>query len=112
MEANIMIAKVLDAWEAARDRVAKHTAMESEARAAGVPRQSLKSSHLSLRALFKERHGELKEKFCPARAFIDWRLEQVEEGELKTEKLQEVISVLDEDDDTSAGLLDLKKDGT
>ncbi|MCR9077396.1 MAG: hypothetical protein NXI07_15265 [bacterium] len=60
MNTRIMIAKIIDAWEAARDRVAKQTAFESEARAAGLPRQTLKSAHLALRTSFKGRHDEIK----------------------------------------------------
>ena len=41
METKIKIARVLDAWEAARDRVAKQSSLESEARAGGGGEEQL-----------------------------------------------------------------------
>ena len=104
---------LVDAWEAAKGRVAKQAEVEAEARVLGIPKLTLKGTQLQLRKAYVLACGPLPDKFCPSRTYVDWRLEQLEEGELRPERLRQVTTVEDEDDEGGdAGTLDISREGT
>ena len=110
--ARIALAILVDAWEASKNRITKQSELEAEARVLGIPKQSLKGTQLQLRKAYVQAFGPLPDKYCPSRTYVDWRLEQLEEGELRPEKLRQVTTVEDEDNDgEDGGTLDITKEG-
>ena len=110
--ARVTHAALLDVWETARDRVTVQRRVDNEARASGMHKQMHRSSHLALRRKLFSITGDVPDHLLPSRSYIDMRLEQVEEGELRPEKLSEVITVRDEDDEVADQLsLDLQRTG-
>ena len=110
--ARIALAVLVDAWEASKNRITEQSELEAEARDLGIPKQSLKGTQLQLRKAYVQAFGPLPDKYCPSRTYVDWRLEQLEEGELRPEKLRQVTTVEDEDNDgEDGGTLDITKEG-
>ena len=97
VEQKVLIACVVDAWEAARERVKRQADAESLARVEGRPKELLKGTHLSLRRAFFATFEETEEKFMPSRQMMDMRFDQIEEGEVKAEPLCEVVSLSKEE---------------
>ena len=113
MEAKVAIACVIDAWEAAKERVSRQAAAESQARVDGRPKELLRGTHLALRRAFAGIFGETEEKLFPSRQYMDLRLDQIEEGELKAETLSEVTSLAQEEEGADRhDVLDIRKDGS
>ena len=109
--ARIALAILVDAWEASKNRITKQSELEAEARVLGIPNQSLKGTQLQLRKAYVQAFGPLPDKYCPSRTCVDWRLEHLEEGELRPEKLRQVTTVEDEDNDgEDGGTLDIAKE--
>ena len=95
-----MTARLVAAWETAGRRSAKQKEEEAAQRVGDLPRHLPKGKHLELLRAYQSAHKELKDKECPAPSYLEWRFEQVEDGELKAESFSEVISkedAIDED---------------
>ena len=111
-----MTARILAAWDAAGKRSSKLRDEEAAQRAGDLPRHATKSKHLELTRAYKAAHRELREKERPAPAYLDWRFEQVEDGELKAEALSEVINreeAADDDWDGGSSMIPrVNPDGT
>ena len=106
-----MTARVLAAWDSAQKRSSKMREEDAAQRAGDLPRHMPKSKHLELTRAYKSAHRELKDRERPAPAYLDWRYEQVEEGELKAESLSEVIHTEEAKDDEWGGTR-VNPDGT
>ena len=97
-EAKVLIAKTLDAWEAAVKRVRAQAEAESQARIDGRPKELMRGAHLALRRSFENLNGGTEEKYLPSRQLVDQRLDQIEEGEVKAEPLSDVVSLQKEEE--------------
>ena len=64
------------------------------------------------RQAFEKAHHELTSDECPSKAYLESRLQQLSDGEFKTEQLSEVTSHDQEDGDDEMGSLYPTKDGT
>jgi len=110
----VTVAKLAEAWEAARQRAVTTRKMEAEARVTGQTREMLKGTHLALRRACARTHGPVEDRRCPGRAYLEARLEQLDDGELEAELLSKVTTVALEQESvaTSAGAgVDVRKDG-
>ena len=87
-----MMARLLAVWTAAGKRTAKQKEGEAAQRAGDLPRHLPKGKHLEVVRAYAQAHKELKDKECPAPSYLEWRYEQVEDGELKAESLASVIN--------------------
>jgi hypothetical protein len=87
-------AQITTAWEAAGKRIEHKQAEEAEVRASDgpIPRSLQKATYVDLNRAFSKRHRELKDKETPAKAYVELRFEQIEDGELVAETLKDVIS--------------------
>jgi len=110
----ILVAKLSEAWEAARQRATTARKLEAEARVTGQTREMLKGVHLALRRACARSHGTVEDRRCPGRAYLEGRLEQLDDGELEAEPLSKVTTVALEQESvtssTGAGV-DVRKDG-
>ena len=98
------VAKLVASWEASKKRIAKQDDQEADARASGMPRQTLRGKHLEMRAAYTTKYNN-KEKLShgeiPSATYVDSLLDQLEDGELIAEPLTEVTS-LEENRDEQA----------
>jgi len=110
----VSVAKLAEAWEAARQRATTTRKLEAEARVTGQTREMLKGTHLSLRRACARAHGHVEDRRCPGRAYLENRLEQLDDGELEAEPLSKVTTVSLEQESVStsaAAGVDVRKDG-
>ena len=91
--ARVKVATVIDAWDAVSKRVQAWAASEASAKVAGEVKQIPNASFLSLKKSFNMRFKRLEDDTFPAKPYLEWRLDQFEEGELLTEKLIDVITI-------------------
>jgi len=110
----VIVAKLAEAWEAAKQRATTSRKLEAEARVTGQSREMLKGTHLALRRACARVHGHVEDRRCPGRAYLEARLEQLDDGELEAELLTKVTTVAIEQESvsTNAGAgVDVRKDG-
>ena len=87
-----LMARLVVAWETAAKRVEKRCIEEADQRAGDLPRSLPKGSHLDLTRAFTKVHGSITDKLTPAPSYLEAKLEQVEDGELLAERMQDVMS--------------------
>ena len=63
-----------------------------------------RTTHLDLRKSFTTKHKELTKEQTPHPDYLEARLQQLEEGEIRTEKLSEVVSLADDDGSPDCGV--------
>jgi len=110
----VSVAKLAEAWEAARQRATTTRKLEAEARVSGQTREMLKGTHLSLRRACSRAHGVVDDRRCPGRAYLEARLEQLDDGEIEAEPLSKVTTVALEQESvatTAAAGVDVRRDG-
>jgi len=103
LEARVETAKLVEAWDAARQRATTSRKLEAEAKVSGASRELLKGVHLALRRAYVRANGDLDDRKCPGRAYVEARLEQLDDGELEAEPLTKVTTVALELTSTEAG---------
>ena len=106
-----MMAKMVLAWEAAGKRLDKRMNEQAEQRAGDLPRSLPKAVHLQVVRAFTKAHWELPDRMVPAPSYLEAKLEQIEDGELKPESWKEVTTKEDSDD-TASGSIRLMPDGS
>ena len=109
------VAQVLTAWEASTMRLATTQKHEAEARVPGqvMAREIPRGSYMELtRSYDKKINRELKDSEKPAKAYIEARFEQVEEGEFRAELMSDVLSREDEDSEGQAPQVVTTTDGS
>jgi len=110
----VLVAKLAEAWEAARQRATTSRKLEAEARVTGQTREMLKGVHLALRRACARTHGVVEDRRCPGRAYLESRLEQLDDGELEAEPLSKVTTVSLEQESVASATgtgVDVRKDG-
>ena len=114
VEERVEAAKLVEAWDAARQRSETSRKLEAEAKVQGVDREMLKGTHLALRRAHVRVHGPVDDRKCPGRAYLEARLEQLDDGELEAEPLTKVTTVAMELATTAASTdsnLGIRRDG-
>ena len=107
-----IVAKLIVAWAASRQRGQARASADAEAHLAGRPSALSRSKRLELRRAFEQAHDRaLDESSCPAGPYVDLKLLELEEGELRPEPWARVATVAEEVEDTQGGLLQVT-DGT
>jgi hypothetical protein len=86
------VAMVLAAWDSAKDYAAKETAVRVEAHTSRLPRPVSAVEHLAMRESYETRHMKLRDSEVPSKYFLGKKTEDVEENDPKVERLQEVTS--------------------
>ena len=105
------VASVCPAYEAAQIRGTKRKAEDAEQRAHDLPRTLPHQAHVLLLRAFAERHFDLKDDRTPHKDTIDATIAQLEDNNLVPERLMEVISKDDVQDDNWA-TAKVQPDGT
>ena len=99
MPARVQISKLIDLWHAARERNAARNAEATAARVEGRPRELSVHTYVSVRRQYQESHGKFEDVNFPSKEYVQGKIEQLEEGEIKTESLTEVVSVKEAGDE-------------
>jgi len=103
VQGRVETAKLVEAWDTARQRSTTSRKLEAEAKVTGTGRELLKGVHLALRRAHVKAHGEVDDRRCPGRSYIEARLEQLDDGELEAEPLTKVTTVALEQTSTETG---------
>ena len=106
LELRVQVARLLAAWDAARIQVAKEEAAKADARASQVDRPAATMEHIFMRTSFEKIYGKLLSGELPSRQCIGRKVVDVEEDEVKAERLNEVSAVSDVQEDFLITTLD------
>eukprot|EP00972_Heterocapsa_arctica_P016553 2442240-Heterocapsa_arctica.AAC.1 len=87
-----MVARLVTAWEAATKRVEQRHVREAEQRVNDAPRVLPKQQHLELSRAYAAVNRPLKDLEAPAASYVEWRLEQFEDGELPPEMMKHFVT--------------------
>ncbi len=85
-------AMIVSCWEAARDKLKKVSEHAAAAQVDGRPKELLRAVQLDLRKTLVELVGAVSDSDYPSYQYLNHRFEQLEEGELRAETLDEVVS--------------------
>ena len=107
----IALATLVGAWDSANTRGKRRREEEAEQRVGDHPRKLPRTTHLDLRRAFASRHRELRDEETPHTSYLEAKLQEVEEGEFRAERLCDVLSLADDDGSSTTGLT-LAADGT
>ena len=77
MEDTVQVAQLVDVWEAARDRIAKQTALESQTAAEGLPQIMPKGQNISMRRAYESAFVEVDDDEYLANDYLSWHAEQL-----------------------------------
>ena len=86
------VARLIATWEAACSRTSERNRAEAEKRAAGLPLALPGGDHVAIRRGYELLGGRVLDKEYPAEALIERRLQQIEQGDLRTDSLTETAS--------------------
>ena len=92
MRHNAAAARLTLAWEAAVERKDVQKKEDAEARVGGLNKILTKTKHSTMKRAYEEAHAELENPDAPSPAYLEYRLEQIEDGELEAEPLDWVTS--------------------
>ena len=111
----VKVTNVIICFETAKTRVAERNKLEGELMAKHLVKPLTVSEHSAMRTAWERRFWAIDEEWVPARGYLEKRLEEIEQGELKAEPLTSVLTKDMEDPDvlvpvwTSSGALQMKK---
>ena len=109
----VAMAKLCNAWESSCLRGKKRKEEDAEQRVSDLPRRLPRNEHAELRKTFTKRHRETEDRHTPHPEYIERKLQQLEDGDLKAERLTEVVSLADDDGGDQRGLgFETQTDGT
>ena len=91
----LQLSQAVGVWQVSRKRVSERDTASAVAKAHGESREMARSCYLYLLQAFRKEQG--KDEELPSRGIVEGILEQLEEGELHTVQLPEVVSREQED---------------
>lgn len=96
------VASILVIWSGAKKRTEKITEIEGEAQARDLPKVVPQSEYKAMRSAFEKLHWKVDSDKLPSKAYLEKKLELVEQDDLRAELLTEVIA---NHEDTGSGEL-------
>jgi hypothetical protein len=106
MAQRLMIARLLSSWETAKRRMEVRVEQKALSAAQQLPELLSKTEHNSLRRAFEAQHYPLEEKTTPADSYVEYRFDQIEQGEMRAETLQMTTSKSDTAEDPLGATVD------
>lgn len=88
-------AAFIEAWETAVERARREKEDDANLRSARLPRTMPKPDHLALQSAFHKAYFELSEDLTPSHTLVEFRLDMIEQGEVKGETLRAITSLAD-----------------
>jgi len=111
----MQVTNVMVAWDSASKRNEKRAEVEAEQEARHLPKKIQKSEFLNMITAWEAKWWKLEESEKPAKSYLEKRIEDLESGEMRAEKLNTIIHRDQDDDDGlepmwgSDGRLKIKK---
>ena len=99
MQARIQISKLIDVWHASRERNSAKNAEATAARIEGRTRELPAQTFVTARRQYQELHGKFEDENFPSKECIQMKIEQLEDGELRTDSFTELVSVKEAGDE-------------
>ena len=109
VKARVIQAKLIDVWEAAKVRTEEKARTEAEQRASRMPITRPGGDLVALRRGFEDKYGRREDRDFPADSVIERRLQEVEQGDMKAESLQDIVNREEQSEDPIGAVFD--KDG-
>ncbi len=106
-KARIAMGRLVEAWKSIRNRMKAQDDEAAIARAQGRPAPLPETTFTSMRRGWQGIHGDRADNAFPSRYYVNRRLRQIETGELRAEKLVEVVTVVEGGDDEDDRDVDL-----
>ena len=94
-EARANVAKLVSAWNLAKDLAAKEKELFAESKVLGTPRILQHSERQAMLKAVQNAYGNLQDSETPANEYLAVKLEEVENGEPTASPLDEVVSKQD-----------------
>ena len=104
-------ATILSGWDSARLFVARENESKSEAKAMGQPRPTSAVEHVAMRKAYEEEFGKLAVAEVPAKSYLGTKSEDIDDDEPKAERLSEVHSKEDGEEQLLSADVDIKLGG-
>ena len=105
------VAAVLAAWDSSRNMIKKEEDAKVEARLSKIPRPVSAVDHMAMRAAYEALYGKLQGHEVPAKGYIGVKQEDVDDDEPKAERLSEVASKEDGEEQYLTADIDLSAGG-
>ena len=99
-------ARVIDAWDTAGKRQEETDRVQAEQKANRMGVTISKSVHVNMRQRYESDYGLVPDKGWPCQALVEQRFQEVEEGEVKADSLNHVVSMEDVLEDAIGAVLD------
>ncbi len=106
-KARIAMGKLVEAWKSIRNRLKAQDDEAAVARAQGRPAPLPETTFSSMRRGWQSIYGDRSDHTFPSRYYVNRRLRQLETGELRAERLTEVVTVTEGGDDEDDRDVDL-----
>ena len=108
----LKVALIVIAWRAANTYVKKDEERSAEARSSHLPKEVTPVDHKMMRSAFEAQHGKLQKWEVPSKSYLGLKTEDIEDDEPKAEKLTEVHSKEDGEEQYLKADVDLAGGGT
>jgi hypothetical protein len=108
----LKVALIVIAWRAANTYVKKEEERTAEARSSHLPKEITTVDHKMMRTAFEALHGKLQKWEVPSKSYLGLKMEDIEDDEPKAEKLTEVHSKEDGEEQYLKADLDFAGGGT
>ncbi len=106
-KSRIAMGKLVESWKSSRNRLKAIDDEAAAARAQGRPAPLPETTFTAMRRGWQSIHGDRADHAFPSRYYINRRLRQLETGELRAERLSEVVTVIEGGDDEDDRDVDL-----
>lgn len=102
----VLVASILDAWEASKTRMEVRHKAEAEAETTNTPASLNKVEYQDIRKRFERMYYKLEDRTTPSSATLELICDQVESGELKPLHLVQCLSQEDAEIDPVGAVID------
>jgi hypothetical protein len=93
------LADALSAWEATKIQLERENQLRAEQRVGGLTSAATPLELKGMLAAYTARHGRLETRLIPGRYMLGLKLEQIQANEPEIEKLEEIVSRADGDEE-------------
>ena len=93
----VKMSNLLCAYNASKARSVEMDKVDAESDVRQVPKTIAGRDFLTMRAAVKDKYGPLEDERCPARSYIERKLDDLEKGDFSAETLAEVINFRQDD---------------
>ena len=93
----VKMSNLICAYNASKARSVEMDKVDAESDVRQVPKTIAGRDFLTMRAAFKDKCGPLEDERCPARSYIERKLDDLETGDFRAETLADVVNFRQDD---------------